>query len=482
MSSTPSGSPRANHSSAVEMKERLRPGAKHVERTLRMKKKKVNLKLKRKEDLVDVIDEFRVQYSKFDDAYNHTLAYYFLSQYLSDRRLSHCFDFMNKVDVYRSLRVPTRKQARIAMHALKQVAFVQSQSRKNLHRKDCGPRAPENALPVDLVVKNLEADVLDSKAFDPCYDRIKEMLVSFYVPFLRSNHFLRFVQIMEYSRRKVFSNDLQSVAHLGQGAFGRVIAVEKKDTHALFAMKEIPKAVLRKHNTGWMCQNEMQLLARTRSPFVLNLKYSFHSERAVHLVFEMCMGGDLREYLEKSPFTLKRAIFYTAEILLGIDHIHSLEYAYRDLKPSNILLTQDGHCKISDLGLVVKLPKPPKILKHVAGTPGYWPPEIVARTGTYFASDYWSLGVLLYAMLYGRKIPDPLDKVRPKRKRRSTSSKSSRSSRHEKPPGDFKMWSPFASNPNEQNVAKKDPKYKNINATVDYPKNIPPVVKDFMSK
>mmetsp|Transcript_10904 Transcript_10904/g.16262 ORF Transcript_10904/g.16262 Transcript_10904/m.16262 type:complete len:585 (-) Transcript_10904:149-1903(-) len=435
-------------------------------------KKKTKLKLKKKDDLKEEMEIMRKRFSTFQEAYNHTLAFYFLKQYIRDRRLTHCFDFINKVDVYKSLQIPTRAAAETAMRALRHIALIQS-SVQNLDGSNSDGKAasvaPRNALPVKSVVKALKKDTLTADIFDECYERVKAVLVSFYGPFLRSNHFMRFVQLMEYSKRRVKPHDLASVAHLGQGAFGRVIAVEKRDTHALFAMKEIPKSVLRKHKTGWMCLNEMQLLSRTRSPFVLSLKYSFHSERAVHLVFEMCMGGDLREYLEKAPFNLKRTIFYTAEIMLGINHIHNLEYAYRDLKPSNILLTQTGHCKISDLGLVVKLPKPPKVLKHVAGTPGYWPPEIVARTGTYPQSDFWSLGVLMYAMLSGKKIPDPVREERRKAKKDGTIK-------------NFKKWSPFASNPKEQKVAKADPEMKYIDATVTFPENLTGDAKDLISK
>jgi len=86
---------------------------------------------------------------------------------------------------------------------------------------------------------------------------------------------------------------------------------------------------------------------------------------------------------------------------LGLEHIHTFDIVYRDLKPHNIMLTKQGHCKISDLGLTVQL-RPGKDIKHLAGTAGYWAPEIISRRGTYKVSDFWSFGVFLYEMLYGR--------------------------------------------------------------------------------
>jgi len=119
----------------------------------------------------------------------------------------------------------------------------------------------------------------------------------------------------------------------------------------------------------------------------------------------MCAGGDLKFHLraEKDKlFSLERAQFYASEVLLGLEHIHSHRIVYRDLKPSNILLDESGHIKISDLGLTIKLRKN-KTLKHLAGTAGYWAPEIVCKTGTYPASDFWSFGVFIYEMLTSKR-------------------------------------------------------------------------------
>jgi len=140
-----------------------------------------------------------------------------------------------------------------------------------------------------------------------------------------------------------------------------------------------------------------------RSPFVLNLKYSFHNEKNLYLIFDMCSGGDLKFHLRGAKsFDPDRALFYAAEVLLGLEHIHSFNIVYRDLKPNNILLDEAGHVKISDLGLAIKLRKN-KILKHLAGTAGYWAPEIVTKSGTFKVSDYWSFGTFVYEMLTGRR-------------------------------------------------------------------------------
>ena len=114
---------------------------------------------------------------------------------------------------------------------------------------------------------------------------------------------------------------------------------------------------------------------------------------------------------EGEMLTQKEARFYVAQISLGLDHLHSLGFIHRDVKPENILLDAKGHCCLSDLGLVVTENAKGKL---AAGTPGYMAPEVFKRdefgvfdpvNGTAVAYnrsvDYWSLGCVLYQMITG---------------------------------------------------------------------------------
>lgn len=90
------------------------------------------------------------------------------------------------------------------------------------------------------------------------------------------------------------------------------------------------------------------------SKFVTNLKYAFHDADTLYLILDLMEGGDLSWHLKKRPqhrFTEDEAKFYSAEIIMGLAHIHSRKLIYRDLKPANILLDGEGHARISDLGL-----------------------------------------------------------------------------------------------------------------------------------
>ena len=96
------------------------------------------------------------------------------------------------------------------------------------------------------------------------------------------------------------------------------------------------------------------------------------------------------------------ARFYVAEILLGIETLHSMNIIYRDLKPENILLDSEGHIKLIDFGFA-------KQLKSIqtdraftnCGTPGYCAPEVMMEGGYTYKADIWSLGILICELLGG---------------------------------------------------------------------------------
>jgi G protein-coupled receptor kinase len=263
--------------------------------------------------------------------------------------------------------------------------------------------------------------------------------------FLSSPAYKRMIQADHYGLRKVKLKDFQVFRVLGRGAFGAVSAVQKIDTHAVYAMKQMNKKKIKREGMERIVVNEKRILQKMNSPFVLGLNYSFTTETDLYLIFGLYSGGDLKFHLRDhenrvTPFSVKRARLYAAEVLLGLEHIHSQSIVYRDCKPENILLDSEGHCKISDLGLAVKI-REGKSLRHVAGTGGYWAPEIISKSGTTFASDLWSWGVLIYEMITGRRPKCKCDVAK-------------------------KQWCTFGSSRAEEDMAqRRDGKY---NVQIDY--------------
>ena len=142
-------------------------------------------------------------------------------------------------------------------------------------------------------------------------------------------------------------------------------------------MKVMNKRRIKMKKSETLAVNERSALAAVESNFVVNLKYSFHSKDDVYLILDLMTGGDLGFHLhQKGRFPKREVQYYAARIMLGLQALHDQGYVYRDLKPENCLMADDGRVKITDLGLATKITLN---LHGAAGTRGYWAPEMLRR-------------------------------------------------------------------------------------------------------
>jgi len=151
--------------------------------------------------------------------------------------------------------------------------------------------------------------------------------------------------------------------------------------------------------------NERASLAAVDSPFIVNLKYTFQSRDDIYLILDLMTGGDLSFHLsQKHHFSTNQCLYYASRIMLGLQALHDKNYVYRDLKPENCLLAEDGRVRITDLGLATLIhPK----LRGAAGTRGYWAPEMLKKDkeGNRLCYDqrvdWFSFGCLVAEMISG---------------------------------------------------------------------------------
>lgn len=173
-------------------------------------------------------------------------------------------------------------------------------------------------------------------------------------------------------------DDFNFLKPISRGAFGKVFLGCKKDNSTkLYAIKVVKKSDIIHKNMVEQIMAERDAMARTKSPFCVQLFYSLQTPSNVYLIMEYMIGGDLKSLLTMyGYFDEPMAIFYTVELALALEYLHSHGIIHRDVKPDNLLLDNRGHLKLTDFGLSkITLHKDLKLADLVAGTPN------VARSG-----------------------------------------------------------------------------------------------------
>ncbi len=206
------------------------------------------------------------------------------------------------------------------------------------------------------------------------------------------------------SRTRLGPSDFELMKVIGIGAFGKVIMVRVRKNNQVYAMKCISKKLVHKKNSIDSMKTERDIMARIDHPFLVNLKCAFQTESKLFLVMEFLAGGELFFHLSKQGLLKEdTAKFYMAEIVLALEHLHSLGIIHRDLKPENLLLGSDGHVRLTDFGLAKDTEGGDEggRLRTICGTSEYMAPEMILKKGYGKAVDWWSLGALLFEMITG---------------------------------------------------------------------------------
>ncbi|CAN6709636.1 unnamed protein product [Malus baccata var. baccata] len=191
---------------------------------------------------------------------------------------------------------------------------------------------------------------------------------------------------------------------LGWGQFGVIRVCTDKLTGEVLACKSIAKDRLVTSDDVRGVKLEIEIMTRLSGhPNVVDLKAVYEEEEYVHLVMELCAGGELFHQLEKhGRFSESDARVLFRHLIRVVLYCHENGVVHRDLKPENILLAtkaSSSPIKLADFGLATYI-KPGQSLHGLVGSPFYIAPEVLA--GSYNqAADVWSAGVVLYILLSG---------------------------------------------------------------------------------
>ncbi|KAJ2152993.1 serine/threonine protein kinase, AGC [Coemansia sp. RSA 1935] len=216
---------------------------------------------------------------------------------------------------------------------------------------------------------------------------------------------------------------------LGKGDVGKVYLVRQKETGKLYAMKVLSKAEMIKRNKIKRVLAEQEILATANHPFIVTLYHTFQSDERLYFCMDYCIGGEFFRVLQSRPgkcLPEEDAKFYAAEVTCALEYLHLSGFIYRDLKPENILLHETGHIMLTDFDLSKQSDPPgtPMVLKNTSffyslpsvdtractaglrtnsfvGTEEYIAPEVIKGVGHSSAVDWWTLGILIFEMLFG---------------------------------------------------------------------------------
>ncbi|KAF5204728.1 kinase G11A [Thalictrum thalictroides] len=161
-------------------------------------------------------------------------------------------------------------------------------------------------------------------------------------------------------------NHFRLLRRLGCGDIGSVYLSELSRTKTYFALKVMDKVALASRKKLPRAQTEREILQSLDHPFLPTLYSHFETEKFSCLVMEFCPGGDLHALRQRQPgkhFSENAARFYVAEVLLALEYLHMLGIIYRDLKPENVLVRDDGHIMLSDFDLSLRCVVSPTLVK-----------------------------------------------------------------------------------------------------------------------
>lgn len=192
---------------------------------------------------------------------------------------------------------------------------------------------------------------------------------------------------------------------LGKGGFAKCYELNDVETHRLYAGKIVEKRTLAKYRAKEKLTTEIKIHNSLSHDNIVGFHRFFEDPDCVYILLEVCESQTMMElHKRRRTLTEPETRFYLKQIVEGTMYMHARKVIHRDLKLGNLFLDKDLKVKIGDFGLATTVEYEGERKKTLCGTPNYIAPEILDRKcgGHSYEVDVWSIGCIMYTLLFGR--------------------------------------------------------------------------------
>ena len=186
---------------------------------------------------------------------------------------------------------------------------------------------------------------------------------------------------------------------IGKGSFSTIYKGYNTKNNKIYAIKEI---TLDKKQNKSNVKRELNVLKTLDNPYIVKLHDVIidTNYNNIYFILDYYPKGDFAKFLNHKPLKEKYCRKYMKQLSQGLEYLLNKDILHRDLKPQNILLTNEYNIKITDFGFAKQVDKN-SLITTLCGSPMYMAPEIINKQDYDIKSDLWSVGVILYEMVYG---------------------------------------------------------------------------------
>ena len=194
-------------------------------------------------------------------------------------------------------------------------------------------------------------------------------------------------------------DQLTYLTKLGSGSYGNVSLVKSTKKNFFYAIKNISNKQILYTQLHKNLELERGILLRVDHPFIVKLVKTLKDDKFIYFLMDYIKGKELFDIIRDIGLLNKtQTLFYGASIMLAVRYLHQRKFVFRDIKPENVMVLENGYIKIIDFGTAKQVENK---TKTTLGTPHYMAPEMILGKGYSFEVDYWAIAVCMYEFICG---------------------------------------------------------------------------------